>query len=308
MEETKLEINNEGVRALNIIAVDTTAKTITVKYGGAYSGTYEVRIKSLTNGYIETSATPLQVVFEITDISPLTGSIFGGSLITVSGGPFTTDLKETIVKVGYKWWEGIDHYCYVVSATESQVTCRLPLDLNREAKEYEVIAFAATYEESNCMLANNCLFTFLAAADLPEVTGFTVEFDASTYDYQITVSGTGFTDAANQIDFMLAGEKQTVLSATSTDVVINVDSVKAGLEASKMDLYFAVGIPNGYTELLEGATFMPKLIELSVNTISEAGSTIQATIKGVGIEDGVTLVDAAGKTDLCLTSIMKGYA
>lgn len=75
------------------------------------------------------------------------------------------------MKVGYKWWEEIDHYCYLISATETEVTCRLPLDLNREAKAYEVIAFAATYEESNCEMADDCLFTFLAADTLPEVTG-----------------------------------------------------------------------------------------------------------------------------------------
>ena len=72
-------------------------------------------------------------------------------------------MEETIVKVGYKWWEGIDHYCYVTRVKETEVTCRLPLDLNREAKEYEVIAFASTYEESNCEMLNNCMFTFLAA-------------------------------------------------------------------------------------------------------------------------------------------------
>ena len=53
----------------------------------------------------------------------------------MTGGPFVAgDLKETIVKVGYKWWEEIDNYCYVISVTETEVTCRLPLDLNREAK------------------------------------------------------------------------------------------------------------------------------------------------------------------------------
>ena len=183
LEKTKLEVNNEGRRAFNVIAVDTVAKTITIKYGGAYSGTYDLLIKSKTNGNIDTSATPLKVVFEITGISPMSGSIFGGTVLTISGGPFSTDLSETIVKVGYKWWEGINHYCYVITVTETQVTCRLPLDLNRQAKEYEVIAYAATYEESNCELDNNCLYTFLSAASLPNVTGFTSGFDVGTKEY-----------------------------------------------------------------------------------------------------------------------------
>ena len=41
---------------MNVVAVDTTEKTLTVKYGGAYSGTYDMVIKSTINGNIDTSA------------------------------------------------------------------------------------------------------------------------------------------------------------------------------------------------------------------------------------------------------------
>ena len=162
------------------------------------------------------------MVFELTDVSPRTGSIYGGTKLTLTGGPFVADLDETFVKVGYKWWEGIDHYCYVISATDTTVTCRLPLDLNREARSYDVIAYAATYEESNCEMEDDegesdCLFTFLAADTLPVVTGpATAVFDSDTGEYTIIIAGTGFTDAAADIEFMLAGSAQTVLSATST--------------------------------------------------------------------------------------------
>jgi hypothetical protein len=211
LELSYLSVNNDGIRELNVVAVDTVAKTVTVKYGGAYSGTYDILVESVANGNVDTAAVQLKVVFEITGISPRTGSIFGGSKITVTGGPFTSDLDETLVKVGYKWWEGIDHYCYVLSVTATEVTCRLPLDLNREAKSYEVIAFAATYEESNCEMVDtdgafDCFFTFLPAIDLPEVTGPpSAVFDTVSGEYTILITGTGFTDAAGDIDFELAG-------------------------------------------------------------------------------------------------------
>jgi hypothetical protein len=116
-------------------------------------------------------------------------------------------LKETIVKVGYKHWEGIDHYCYLISATESEVTCRLPLDLNREAKAYELITFSATYEEANCEVDNNCQFTFVEASALPEVTGpATANFDEGSGEYQIVITGTGFNDNAADIELFLAGK------------------------------------------------------------------------------------------------------
>ena len=114
LELSYLFVNNDGVRELNVVAVDTVALTITVKYGGAYSGLYDVVVKSITNGNVDTEAFQLKAVFEIINFAPLTGSIYGGSKITIYGGPFTDDLKENIVKVGYKWWEGIDHYCYII--------------------------------------------------------------------------------------------------------------------------------------------------------------------------------------------------
>jgi hypothetical protein len=55
LELTYLTVNNEGKRELNVVAVDPVAKTVTVKYGGAYSGTYDVVIKSKLNGNVETS-------------------------------------------------------------------------------------------------------------------------------------------------------------------------------------------------------------------------------------------------------------
>jgi len=56
LEFSYLIVNNGGERELNVVAVDSSAKTITVKYGGAYSGTYDIYIKSLTNGNVDTRA------------------------------------------------------------------------------------------------------------------------------------------------------------------------------------------------------------------------------------------------------------
>lgn len=67
LEPTQLEINNGGVRQLYVAAVNTDAKTLTLKYGGAYSGTYDLFIKSELNGNLDTSAFQLRVVVEVTD-------------------------------------------------------------------------------------------------------------------------------------------------------------------------------------------------------------------------------------------------
>ena len=56
LEITHLIVNNDGKKQLNVVAVDATDKTITVKYGGAFSGTYNLLIKSEANGNLNTAA------------------------------------------------------------------------------------------------------------------------------------------------------------------------------------------------------------------------------------------------------------
>lgn len=75
-----------------------------------------------------------------------------------------------------------------------------------------------------------------------------------------------------------------------------------------MDLYLSVGIPKGYTEYLDGTTFTPKLLSVSTLEVSPSGSTIQATVKGVGVNDEITLVDSAATgTNICLTATVIEY-
>ena len=74
-----------------------------------------------------------------------------------------------------------------------------------------------------------------------------------------------------------------------------------------MDLYLAVGIPEGYTELLPGITFEPKLLSLSTNVGSAGGSLITAVVKGAGISDSITLIDSATSDDLCETATVVSY-
>ena len=67
-------------------------------------------------------------------------------------------MVENIVKVGDRWWDGVDHYCYVTEVVSpSEVRCRLPLDYQREEIAYDVIYFASTYEEGNQNCANGVL-------------------------------------------------------------------------------------------------------------------------------------------------------
>jgi hypothetical protein len=74
-----------------------------------------------------------------------------------------------------------------------------------------------------------------------------------------------------------------------------------------MNLYFSVGLPNGYTELSNGITFSPKLVSLSANEGSAGGSVITAIVKGAGVSDNITLYSAHLGGNICQIARMTAY-
>lgn len=56
------ELNdNTRVRRMNVIEADDATKTITVMYGGAYSGTYSVKIRHIKYGLVDGDVLTLTV-------------------------------------------------------------------------------------------------------------------------------------------------------------------------------------------------------------------------------------------------------
>jgi hypothetical protein len=78
-------------------SVDDSAKTLTGKFQGAESGTYKIALRHSTYGLIDTSSLTLDVNAYVTSISPTTISMYGGTLITISGSNFGTEATDNPV-------------------------------------------------------------------------------------------------------------------------------------------------------------------------------------------------------------------
>jgi hypothetical protein len=70
---------------MNVINAYNTNRTLEVMFGGAYSGKYSIQIRHKTFGLIDTSGISFDVGSEVTSFTPSTGSIYGGTLITIHG-------------------------------------------------------------------------------------------------------------------------------------------------------------------------------------------------------------------------------
>ena len=178
-------------RLLNVISVDDSAKTMTVQFPGAASGTYSFKIKG-SGGSLgsDPGTVNIQTIMELTDYTPKTGSTLGGTRLTLTGRHFGTVATDNPVKVG-------NNYCYVEATADTEITCRIGELTTQEATaEALVLVFARATEEMICNSGGLCKFEY--ASPTSTASSISSSFDSATNSIHVTVTGSGFgTDATS---------------------------------------------------------------------------------------------------------------
>lgn len=122
----------------------------------------------------------------MTSVSPLTGSKYGGTLITISGENFSNDPLDNPVMIG-------NQYCYVQTSSPTEITCRTDLLTENGIGNQQVLVFLRTSEEAKTPDDEPINFTF--ATPLAELIDIEVTFDETSFSHIVHVSGTGFDDS-----------------------------------------------------------------------------------------------------------------
>jgi hypothetical protein len=112
--------NTTYVRYLNVLNVTDTAastgvaavKMLTVMFGGAYTGNFTMSIRHSTYGLLDTTGMDLTVESKVTAVSPSSGSIYGGTLLTITGTNFGTVPTDNPVQISTSGGIGSIN-CYV---------------------------------------------------------------------------------------------------------------------------------------------------------------------------------------------------
>ena len=73
---------------------------IKVKFGGSDSGVYNLIAKSRSYGNFDSTGIVLQTVGKVTDFYPKSGSVHGGTLITIDGYHFSNDYLDNPIRIG----------------------------------------------------------------------------------------------------------------------------------------------------------------------------------------------------------------
>jgi hypothetical protein len=285
--------NSTYIRYMNVISVNDTAKTFTAMFGGAYSGQFQINVRHRRYGLVGTNGLILDVSSSITDFSPMTGSIYGGTLLTIRGTNFGNVKTDNPVQISNNGGIGsID--CFVQETKVDEIKCRVDTNLNKTGGiEDSMIVFLKTSEEAKCEPLSKCKYTWNFF--IPDIHEFSVFFDESTYEWMLKATGETFSGDTTTTEMLIGGLKQTTTSVSNTQALFKIDNVTSQSLKNNV-LYFDAGIPKNHSLVEATKEIQPKLVSITPTSGSIGGSLITARIPGATVSNKVDIVDGNGDT------------
>jgi hypothetical protein len=215
--------NSSYIRFMNVIDADDDAKTITCKFGGAESGTFRILIRHSATGIIESDGLMLDVNAYVDSYSPTSGSIYGGTLLTIDGRNFGDVYTDNPVQISTNG--GVDSIdCYVEETSATQIKCRIDTDIvaREAALEGAMVVFLKTSEEATCD-STVCAWTY--TGNIPNITAVVASFDTTSLDWIVTVTGTDLSGDTSTTDLRFGGISQTTTSVSTTEAVFTINNI-----------------------------------------------------------------------------------
>ena len=161
--------------------VNDADKTLRVKFPGAPSGEYMIRISHSTEGRIDSSALLVTTEAIVTGISTVSGSNNGGQVLTITGINFSDDPYDNPVQV-----DGYD--CFVLTTSATEITCRIDETANDEPTSTGiVVVFLSTSEEAQSEV--DMLWNW--ASPSGSIETFESGFDEASNKEIVTITGLG---------------------------------------------------------------------------------------------------------------------
>ncbi len=91
------------IRYINVVEVgfNGSDQYIKAKFGGSESGIYDLFVTLRSYGQLNSQGITLELIGKVTDFNPKSGSIHGGTVITIDGYHFSDDYQDNPVRIGY---------------------------------------------------------------------------------------------------------------------------------------------------------------------------------------------------------------
>lgn len=213
--------NSSGkVYQLNILSSNDTYLKLGLSGGLAGTFTLQVNLPVAGDSVPATvGADQFSYIVSIQSISPTSGSLYGGTLITITGQNFATDTQQTLAFVG----STVNWFCNIESITTTTILCRTPAisDDYTPGDPQPIVVTTRLIVESQC--TGNCTFTYLDASNSPSLNNLTTSSGVAT------LTGTSFTSGSSCSISLTNTVTQavTVLPASSCSATSAVFTISA---------------------------------------------------------------------------------
>ena len=189
IEKTELYNGKKIIYDCNIIT--STETSITCRLPGGYSGANTIVVfkKTIGDSLPDADANVLTYEITFTSISPTSGSLNGGTLLTITGQNFSTIKTENVVLTD----KDSQLYCDIESATITEIKCRTRKPKTTLTGPNNVIVYGRIIEEGTC--ATTCTFEYLAS-DTPSIA--TMSPNSAIAGATVTITGS-MLDSPNEI-------------------------------------------------------------------------------------------------------------
>lgn len=204
-------------------------------------------VTSATFGSLDSTDVVLQTIGKVTSFSPKSGSVHGGTLITINGYQFSTDPLDNSVRIGYT-------DCLVEDSSETEIICRTLPRLSEEGGKDELIVYLKNSEEAVC---DDCTFIWLQSG-LPGLSSYSANFDNTLSEYVLTLTGTDFGATTANTLVMIDDEEQPLISASDKEVKVKIIKMLSNTTMN-IRFYLPIGTPDGTEDmrLTTGITLTP---------------------------------------------------
>lgn len=201
----------------------------------------------------------------VQSVSPQTGSMMGGSILTISGDGFSPDPDVVIGGAP----------CQILSSSYTQIKCQTPA---KGVSQSLPVVVRVQGLESNC--ASSCMFTY-SEAKTPRVDSVTPSAIVGD-DKTIRIYGSGLPSKASDLDIKIGTSSCIVTSSSQYSASCRVSSVAAG----KHDLKIHVAA-KGFAMFEAGAAAVIDSLAVVSSITPTEGSIMGGTelsIKGSGFD------------------------
>ena len=245
---------------------DTSSSSLTCIFDTIEAGSYTIKVVTSFGEAVFSSSPMVTSEGEVTSITPATGSTEGGTILTISGYGFSSQMSNNVVLIG-------NLSCQIIYSNYSTIQCITPPQGSTENYNVTIIT---NYISINI---NNTYYNY---GDTPEIIA--IDPTSGQVGDNVTITGSLFSNTTTDNIVTIGSANCFVYAASESEIKCTLGGALVGTHVVDV-LVYNIGTASGSVSF----EYILTVSTLSPMQGSFAGKNI-LTIYGAGFEPATTFV------------------